>query len=107
MASSFKSYVTKEIGIYQTPILTATASTTVIGFSLANITNNAVTVSAALAKYGNSTGYIVKNAPIPAGGSMIVVGAEQKVVMEVGDVLIVNANTGFAVDAIVSTLEIS
>jgi hypothetical protein len=107
MASSFKSYITSSVGTANTTIFTSTASTTVIGLSLANITSSAITASAFVSKNGGGTAYIVKNAPIPYGGSMIVVGAEQKVVLEVGDTMNVSANTASSVDAIISTLEIS
>jgi hypothetical protein len=108
MASNFKSYISDGIGEANTTIYTSGASTTVIGFSLANITDSAITASAFVTKSGGGgTAYIVKNAPIPYGGSMIVVGAEQKVVLEVGDTLNVSANTESSVDAIISTLEIT
>lgn len=107
MASNFKSYVTSGIGVANTTIYTSTASTTVIGFSLANISSGAITASAFVSKNGGGTAYIVKDAPVPFGGSMVAVGSEQKVVLEVGDTMNVYANTASSMDAIISTLEIS
>jgi hypothetical protein len=107
MASSFKSYANSSIGVSNTAVFTASASTTVIGFSIANITESAVKASAFLEKSGAGTSFIVKDAPIPAGGSLIAVGSEQKVVLETGDVLSIYANTASSVDTIVSTLELS
>ena len=40
--------------------------------------------------------HLVKAAPIPAGGSLVVVGGDQKVVMEPGDVLTVKSDTARA-----------
>lgn len=108
MANTFKSYVSSGIGTSNTTILTSTASTTVIGCSMANITGNVIIASAFVQKSGGGgVAYIVKNAPIPSGGSMIVVGAEQKLVLEVGDAIKVSANTASSMDTIISTLEIS
>lgn len=107
MASSFKSYANSAIGVANTTVFTATTSTTVIGFSMANVADVAVTASAFVSKSGAGTSYIVKDAPIPLGGSMIAIGSEQKVVLETGDTLNVYANTASSIDSIVSTLELS
>ena len=51
--------------------------------------------------------YIIKDAPIPVGSSLIVVGGEQKVVMEPGDTLKVTSNTASSADVVLSILEIT
>lgn len=107
MASTFKSYVTSGIGLANTTILTASTTITVIGLSIANKISSSVTASVILSKNGDGSAFVVKNAPVPYGGSMIVVGAEQKVVLQVGDTIKVSANTESSVDVIVSTLEFS
>ncbi len=108
MASNFKSYASASIGTANTAVYTASAVTTVIGFSLANITESAVFASAFVTKTGGGgTAYIVKDAPIPFGGSMIAIGSEQKVVLEVGDTLNAYSDTASSMDALVSTLELS
>ncbi len=106
MASSFKSYASSSIGTSNTTIFTATTSTTVIGFSIANVSDNAITASAILSKsVGGTSSYIVKNAPVPLGGTLVIVGGDQKIVMEVSDTLKVNASN--TAHTIISTLEIS
>lgn len=107
MASTFRSYVGKELGNTPTTIFTATKSTTIIGFSLANITTTPISASAQLYKYGADAAYIVKDAPIPSGGSLIVVGGDQKIVLEIGDFIVTTSNTLFSMDSVISTLEIS
>ena len=107
MASSFKSYVTSGVGTSETTIYTALHSTTVIGLSLADVLNVAVTGSAKLYKSGGGSAYLVKNAPIPSGGTMVIVGSDQKVVLEIGDSIKATANTAASVDVIISTLEFS
>jgi len=50
---------------------------------------------------------LVKNAPIPAGGTLVVVGGDQKVVLEPTDVVIVQSDTASSGDVTVSYLEIT
>lgn len=101
MANNFKSYqstgVTAEATVFTGPALT---QTTIIGFSIANTGNSVATVSVKL-----NAAYMVKNAPIPVGGALVVVGGDQKVVVEDGDT--VNVVSDVTVDTIISTLEIS
>ena len=51
--------------------------------------------------------FIVKNAPVPAGGSLVVVGGDQKVVLMEGDTVKVRADTEYSADVIMSVLEIT
>ena len=101
MANTFKSYQNTSVTT-ATTILTGPASTqiTVIGLSVANTTSAAVTASVTL-----NGAYLVKNAPIPVGGSLVAVGGDQKLVVEATDVLSVSASGN--VDVITSTLEMT
>ena len=101
MANAFKSYQSTSVTT-ETTVLTGPASTetTVIGLSIANTSSSATTASVKL-----NTAYIVKDAPVPVGGSLVVIGADQKVVVEATDTLKVTAAD--TVDVCVSTLEIS
>jgi hypothetical protein len=51
--------------------------------------------------------YLIKAAPIPVGSSLVVVGGEQKVVMNASDVLKVTSNTASSADVALSILEIT
>jgi len=51
--------------------------------------------------------WIVKDAPVPAGGSLVVVGGDQKVVLMPGDTVKVRSNTELSADSIMSILEIT
>jgi len=101
MANTFKSYntsgVTTSTAVYTAPTAT---QTTVIGLSIAN-TSGVATVASLL----RGTTYIVKDAPVPAGGSLIAIGADQKVVVVAGETLNVVADN--PVDVCTSVLEIS
>jgi hypothetical protein len=101
MPNNFKSYQNTSVTTEAT-VLTGPASTqtTVIGLSIANTGAGAATVSVKL-----NTAYIVKDAPIPIGGSLVAVGGDQKVVVEATDTIKVSSDV--IVDVITSTLEIS
>ena len=110
MANTFKRKVSQGIGTSATAIGSYTVGsgtqTTVIGLTCANVTTTAVTVDVIL-NDGSTNTYIVKGATVPSGGSLVVVGGDQKVVMEPNDSVTVTASASASVDAIMSILEIS
>lgn len=101
MANSFKSYQSTNVTTEAT-VLTGPASTetTVIGLSVANVGAGLATVNVKL-----NSAHIVKAAPVPVGGSLVVIGGDQKVVVEATDTIKVSSDV--AVDVCTSTLEIS
>jgi hypothetical protein len=110
MANTFKNSISGSIGTTTTTVYTtpAATSTTVIGMSVANISSNNITVSATLTSAAQSkTAYVVKDATVPVGGSVVLVGGEQKIVMSASDTLKVVSSAAASVDVIVSVLEIS
>ena len=88
--------ITTETTIYTCP---ASTETTVIGLSVATTAASAATVSVKL-----NTAYLVKDAPVPVGGALVVVGGDQKVVLEPTDTISVTSDQ--TVDAVISILEI-
>jgi len=110
MPTVFKSYTTNNIGITANVIFIGPASTqtTVIGITIANKFTQPVDVDFFITKNGIAANtYIVKNATIPKGGTLVPVGGEQKVVIEQNDKLYVVSNTAASVDVLISTLEIT
>jgi len=105
MANTFKSYLTANV-TSQTTVHTAPVATqtTIIGLSVANVSAGAANLSVILSRSGSNF-HLIKDAPIPAADSRIVVGGDQKVVMQAGDILRVTSSA--AVDVIVSVLEVS
>ena len=101
MANNFKSYQSTSVTTEAT-VLTGPADkeTTVIGMSVANTGASAATASVKL-----NTAYLVKDAPIPVGGSLVVIGGDQKTVVEATDTLKVSSDV--TVDVITSVLEIT
>ena len=80
--------------------------TTLIGMTIANITSGVIAVGVKLVSGGADT-WIVKDAPIPTGGSLVVVGGDQKIVLETGDSIRIRSNTADSINAVLSYLEIT
>ena len=81
---------------------------TLIGMTIANITGSTITVEVLL-ENGASRTWIVRDAPISAGGSLVPCGGDQKIVMwhngTAGDQLIVRSNTANSTNIVLSYLE--
>jgi len=106
MANTFKNYFAADVGTTASNVVTSSTATTVIGCTLANKSNDAITASV-LVNSSSTDYYLIKDAPILVGGALVPIGGEQKLVLETGDVLRVTANTASSVDVIVSVLEIT
>lgn len=110
MANTFKRYVSQSIGTTPTTVgsytVGASTQTTLIGLTVANRTASVISVDVQHNDATNDT-YIVKGAPVPAGSSLVVVGGDQKVVMETGDSIKVTSDTATSADVVMSLLEIT
>ena len=109
MANSFKRFLTTSIGTSPTAIGSYTVpsnnTATIIGLSVSNLSNiTDVDVSVNIDASGVDY-FIVKGAPIPIGGALVVIGGDQKVVLEAGDSVEVTSNVASSVDAVMSILE--
>jgi len=92
-----------QVGAYQVPAATATI---VIGLICTNVTGSAITANVYLANATANT-YIVANAPISSGASLISVGGDQKIVMVTGDRMFVQSSAASSIDTIMSIMEIT
>ena len=109
MANTFKNRTLRAVGTSPVDVgavVAASTQTTLIGMTLANITSGVISVTVTL-NDGSNTTNIVKDAPIPTGGSLIVVGGDQKIVLMTGDKISVLSNTASSADVIMSFLEIT
>ena len=109
MANTFKNRTLRAVGT--TPVdvgaaVAASTQTTLIGMTVSNIVSSVISVTVTL-NDGTNTTNIVKDAPIPTGGSLLVCGGDQKIVLMTGDKLIVTSNTASSADVITSFLEIT
>ena len=108
MANTFTSYVNKDVGTSAATVVTVAGGTqtTVIGMTCANTTAAGVTVDVYITRSAVDY-YIVKDAAIPSGGTLVPVGGDQKVVLIASDVLKVISSAATSVDAVTSVLEIT
>ena len=110
MANAFKNSIAGSIGtvgvkIYETP---AATSTTVIGVGVTNVSTNNISVSVMVRDTSaNKCVYVVKDSLIIPGSTNVLVGGEQKLVLESGDFLSVTSSLANSADVIVSVLEIT
>ena len=109
MANSFKIKTDTAVGTSPATIYTCPGSTetTIIGLSIANIVSSQITADVQLENNDGDNIYLIKAAPIPVGSTLVVVGGDQKVVMEASDVLKVTTNTASSGDVALSILEIT
>ena len=109
MANTFKNRTLRAVGTSPVDVGAVVAGSTeptLIGMTLANKTSGVISGPATL-NDGTNTTHIVKDAPIPTGGSLILLGGDQKVVLMTGDKIIITSNTASSCDVIMSFLEIS
>ena len=109
MANSFKLVTDTGVGTSAATVHTGASATetTIIGLTVANIVTSQIEVDVQLENNDGDNVYLIKAAPIPVGSSLVVVGGEQKVVMNASDVLKVTSNTASSADVALSILEIT
>jgi hypothetical protein len=110
MANFFRNSITGSIGTngvitYQTPTAT---TTTVIGLNVANVAAQNISVSVMARDSSlNKTVYLVKDALIVQGSTTVLIGGEQKIVLEANDFLSVTSSLANSADVIISVLELT
>ena len=110
MANFFRNSITGSIGTtgvitYQTPTAT---TTTVIGLNVANVATQNISVSVMARDSSlNKTVYLVKDAIIVQGSTAVLIGGEQKIVLESNDFLSVTSSLASSADVIISVLELT
>lgn len=108
MANTFKSNLNKNVGTSPATVYTCPAATqtTLIGLSVANTSASPITTDAYITRSAVDY-YLIKTATVPVGGALVIVGGDQKVVLQVGDVLKVVNSAASSGDVAASYLEIT
>lgn len=111
MANTFKvstkaDLVTTAITDAATNVLTASASATHVLLSIlvSNKTGTSADVDVYLVPNSGDSIYIIRNAPVPAGGALEIISGS-KIIMEPSAVLRARADTGTTLDLSISYLE--
>lgn len=110
MANTFVNRISGSIGVTETTIYTApiATTTTVIGVAVSNRLQSNILVDVKLIESGSlNTAFLCTGSLIPPGSNIILVGGEQKVVMESGDRLTLKSNVASSADIVLSALEIN
>ena len=99
-------------GASQTGAYTVAASTTttVIGFSITNVTSSSVDVDVAIGTtMANVTTDVAlaSSVPIPSGSTLVLFGGDQKLNMVTGDLIKIKSAANSSVDVVMSVLEIT
>jgi hypothetical protein len=116
MASTFTKYFKQSVGASNNVIYnptTAGMQATVIGMTICNKSNSTIQVSATLSiganaqNAGANSVYIVKDAVVPVGSTLVPIGGDQKVVVNQNDFLEVSSNAAASADVLLSVLEVT
>jgi hypothetical protein len=110
MANTFKRKLSRSVGTTPTAVgaytVASATQVTVIGLAVSNTSSSQVLVDATVNDGTNDT-YLVKQAPVPSGGALVIIGGDQKVVLEPSDSIKVTSDTASSIDAVMSILEIT
>lgn len=108
MATVFKSTGFASVGTTPTTVYTAPAltTTTVVGLSVANRSMSSIQVDVELVKGGVGY-YLIYRAPVGTGSALVVVGGDQKVVVEPGNFIRVTSTVAGSADVVTSVLELT
>lgn len=110
MANTFNRKLSRNIGNSLTAIgsytVGASTKTVVVGLILSNTTGGTINVDCTLHD-GSNDHYLVKNAPVSSGGSLVVVGGDQKIVLTTNDSIKIKSDTASSLDAVMSIMEIT
>lgn len=105
MANTFKNSFQANVSSNTVCYTAATGvQATLIGMTVGNVTDVPVTANVMI-NSGGVNYYLVKNAAVPFGGSLVPIGGDQKVVLEATDSLAVHCSGDC--DVAVSILEIT
>ena len=111
MANTFTRKLSRGIGTSAVNVggYTVGANTTsiVVGMSVSNTSASAITVSVYINDAATNDTYIVTNAPVSAGSSLVIVGGDQKIVLIEGDKMYVQTSAASSADAVMSIMEIT
>jgi len=110
MANTFYRKLSRNVGISLTAIggYTVGADTTavIVGLTVCNTSGATVAVDITLYNGANEH-YIVKAAPISAGGALVPIGGEQKIILAEGDSVKIKSDSASSIDAVLSIMEIT
>jgi tellurite resistance protein len=108
MATIFKNKVVKDVGALPIVAIETDSATraTIIGLSLANLTDNVVNASVLVSDDTSVTGYFMKEVMVPANTSLRALSAGEKLILAPTNQLLIQADQDEALDAVISYVDI-
>jgi hypothetical protein len=104
--NSFNSSIGTSDEVVYTPTITIDYAT-VIGVTVANILTQTITIDLYVRDTDSTEVFILKNAELETGNSIVPIGGEQKLVLLPQQELVVRSDTEASADVTVSALEIT
>lgn len=110
MANTFYRKLSRNVGNTAVAVGSYTVSSNtkavVVGLTVCNTSGSTVAVDITV-NDGTNDYYIVKGAPISAGGALVPIGGDQKIILATNDSIKVRSDSTSSVDAILSIMEIT
>jgi len=108
-AVAFDSTSDIDIGTTARTVVTSNSDDAIVGIRLANILTSQITVDVFIettaAGGSNLNCYLIKNAPIPAGGALELIDGGSKIILQSGDELKVQSSTDASLNCWVSFVD--
>lgn len=111
MANTFTRKLSRTIGTTATQVgsytVGSSTTTVVVGLTVTNTSGSPITANVYINDQSAANTYLVANAPISSGASLVAVGGDQKIVLIEGDKIYVQSSAAGSADAILSIMEIT
>lgn len=110
MPNIFRNSTVKAVGVTPQNVYSVGAGvqSTIIGMTIANMISTPISASVTVSGAGIAGNvFLIKDATIAPGGSLVPIGGDQKVVIEANEFLQVNTSVASSADVLVSVLEIT
>ena len=104
MAQDFERNIARNVGTSEVALRTANSDDALIGINIANVTTTQILMDVFI-NDGSNDYYIIKDAPIPTGGSLELIDGGSKVVLQTGDSVEAYASAANSVDIITSVVD--
>lgn len=105
MAQDFERHINRETGTGAVTVFTSNSDDAVVGIRCANVhASSTINVDVYIVNGGNNY-FILKQGPIPVGGSLELIDGGSKIVLQTGDALTVKSSVASSLDTIVSRID--
>jgi|TARA_R110000796_G_scaffold107827_1_gene218605 hypothetical protein len=108
MAQDFERYGLNAVGASAVTVHTSNSDDAIISVRLANITTSTINADVFITSSvtgGSQNHYLIKNAPIVAGGSLELIDGGSKIVLESGDVVKAQSDTASSLSVWMSVVD--